>query len=396
MKRALSFFLSIVICFTFIVETKQIFSKADRNETSAENKEPTLNAKCAIVMEKSTERILFQKNAFKRTAMASTTKLMTALVTVSSIDITATTTISSKAASIGGSTVGLKKGTSVSIKDLLYCLMLRSGNDAAIALAEAVAGNVEDFCLLMNEKAKQLGAFNTNFTSPHGLDNDEHYTTARDLAVICKAASENIIVKEIMGSKHYDYGNNLLINTNPFLGTYNEVTGGKTGFTNNAGRSIALTAAKNNMDIIIVLIGCDTSKTRLSDGKKLLDYIFGSYEMKTFVEKGDTLCPIINKRNVNGKAFLKSSYTVSVPINIAAKEKITVSVEFESKEYIQGATIYTKKEYKQNLPVGKIILIDEKGNKFYKNDIYIDNDIIEKDFEYCLKKVVVYWFCGML
>ena len=87
---------------------------------------------------------------------------------------------------------------------------------------------------------------------------------------------------------------------------------------------------------------------------------------------------------------------MAVPINIDAKEKITVSVEFENKEYIQGATIYTKKEYKQNLPVGKIILIDEKGNKFYQNDIYIDNDIIEKDFEYCLKKVVVYWFCGML
>ena len=184
MKRALSFFLSIVICFTFIVETKQIFSKADRNETSAENKEPALNAKCAIVMEKSTERILFQKNAFKRTAMASTTKLMTALVTVSSIDITAITTISAKAASIGGSTVGLKKGTSVSIKDLLYCLMLRSGNDAAIALAEAVAG---DGAVLHSNENRQIivlqqlpqDAENTQIPDDDGVHTGAHYPVYR-------------------------------------------------------------------------------------------------------------------------------------------------------------------------------------------------------------------------
>ena len=396
MKRALSFLLSIAICFTFVVETKPTFSTADQGESLAEPKGPSLNAKCAIVMEKSTERILFRKNAFKRTAMASTTKLMTALVTVSSIDVCATTTVSSKAASIGGSTVGLKKGDNVSIKDLLYCLMLRSGNDAAIALAEAVAGNVEDFCSLMNKKAKQLGALNTNFTSPHGLDNDEHYTTARDLAVICKAASENIIVNEIMGSKHYDYGKNLLINTNPFLGTYSEVTGGKTGFTNNAGRSIALTATKNNMDIIIVLIGCDTSKTRLSDGKKLLDYIFGSYEMKTFVEKDETLCPLINKRNIKVNPLIKNVSSVTFPVNITENEEIYLSIDFEGKSYKPGQALFTKNEYFKNQLAGKIVLSDSRGKVLYQSDIYVDNDIVEKDFEYCLKKVVVYWFCGML
>lgn len=258
---------------------------------------PVLNARHAVVLDNTTGRILFEKDAYTKTAMASTTKLMTALIVAENIDISAIVKVSAKAASTGGSTIDLHQGEEITVLDLLYGLMLRSGNDAAVALSEAVAGSVESFCTLMNCKAKALGAYNTHFTSPHGLDSHEHYTTAYDLALICRAASQNSIVNKIMGTKHYETPRRFLINTNPFLGVTPEVTGGKTGFTNNAGRCIALTASKNNLDITIILIGCSDSKGRVSDGNKIINYIYSSYTMYNIVSGNTAIATLGNSKS---------------------------------------------------------------------------------------------------
>lgn len=173
-----------------------------------------------------------------------------------------TVEVSKKAANTGGSRLGLKTGDKISIKDLLYGLMLRSGNDAAVALAEVCAGSIVDFSNLMNKKAKWIRSCNTHFESPHGLDSDGHYTTAYELALLSDYALKNKTFLQIVGTYNYTISINghpkSLTNTNELLGNLNGVYGIKTGFTNGANRCLVTACKRNDMDIICVVLGCDT------------------------------------------------------------------------------------------------------------------------------------------
>lgn len=183
--------------------------------------------------------VIWGKDENKRTAMASTTKIMTAIVTIENCsDLSQMVTASAKAAGAGGSRLGLKKDDKVTMNDLLYGLMLVSGNDAAVAIAEFVGGSVEGFAEIMNKKAKELGLKDTHYVTPHGLDDPEHYTTAYELAKIADYALKNEVFAKIVGTRNCTItinGNSKsLSNTNELLGYLNGVTGVKTGFTNNA------------------------------------------------------------------------------------------------------------------------------------------------------------------
>ena len=265
--------------------------------------QPSTNSRRFAVYDRISKTIICGKNENVKTAMASTTKIMTATIVLENANLNDEVTISSKAGGTGGSRLGLKKGDKITVNDLLYGLMLRSGNDAAVALAEHVGGNIEKFADMMNQKAEEIGLTNTHFVTPHGLDNSEHYTTAYELAKLTDYALQNEKFANIVGTKTATiYINNRamqITNTNELLGVLNGVVGVKTGFTNNAGRCLVTETKRNNMDIITVVLGADTKKFRTKDSIKLIEYAFSNYEMVNIQTK--IIEEFTNWKNINEK-----------------------------------------------------------------------------------------------
>lgn len=229
-------------------------------------------------------RILYGKEENKRCKMASTTKIMTSVIVVENVnDLSEKVKISEKAAGIGGSRLGLHTNDEVTVKDLLYGLLLCSGNDAAIALAEHVAGGVPEFAELMNKKAEELGLKDTHFVTPHGLDEEEHYTTAYELAKIADYALKIEDIEKIVKTKSYTVNLSGRVkninNTNELLGYVQGVYGVKTGFTNGANRCLVTSIKRGDMDAICVVLGADTKKDRGADSIKLIEYTFANFQM---------------------------------------------------------------------------------------------------------------------
>lgn len=252
-------------------------------QTNAELDEISINSRIALIYDRASGRILYEKNGNKQTPMASTTKIMTAIVVLENANLSDMVTITSKAAGTGGSRLGLKKNDKITVNDLLYGLLLRSGNDAAVALAIHIGGSVEGFAELMNKKAQEMGLLNSHFVVPHGLDNEGHYTTAYELAEMADYALKIEKFKEIVSSQYatiYINGYSRTIkNTNQLLGSVNGVYGVKTGFTNGAGRCLVTACKRDNLDIITVIIGADTTKQRTSDTIKLIEFAYKNFEI---------------------------------------------------------------------------------------------------------------------
>ena len=251
--------------------------------------EPTINSRAAIVYDRSSGTILFGKNENEKRKMASTTKIMTAIVVIEKSNLEDIVTVSSKAAGTGGSRLGLHTDDKISVLNLLYGLLLCSGNDAAVALAEYVGGDVSGFADLMNSKASNLGLTSTHFVSPHGLDDDDHYTTAYELALITDYALKNETFRNLVGTKNYTISINgypkNLSNTNELLGNLDGVYGVKTGFTNGANRCLVTSVKRDNMDLICIVLGADTKKDRTRDSSQLIEYAFKNFELIDIKEK---------------------------------------------------------------------------------------------------------------
>lgn len=277
------------------------------NASSEINTEPSINSRAAIIYERSSGTILFGKNENEKRKMASTTKIMTAIVVIEKSNLEDVVTISKKAAGTGGSRLGLHTDDKISVHDLLYGLLLRSGNDAAVALAEYVGGDVSNFANLMNSKTLELGLTSTHFVTPHGLDNDDHYTTAYELALITNYALKNETFRNIVGTKNYNISINgypkNLSNTNELLGNLEGVYGVKTGFTNGANRCLVTSVKRNNMDLICIVLGADTKKDRTKDSCQLIEYAFQNYKMVDIKEK-------ITNEFANWKICNSSSFIV--------------------------------------------------------------------------------------
>ena len=252
--------------------------------TKSENKTkiPEINSRACVVIDRNTNTILYGKNENTIRKMASTTKIMTATIIIENCNLDETIEVSKKAAGTGGSRLGLKTGDKITIRNLLYGLMLCSGNDAAVALAEHAGGDINGFSKLMNNKAEELGLSNTHFETPHGLDADAHYTTAYELAILSNYALKNKTFSQIVGTKNYtitinSYSKNLS-NTNELLGNLEGVYGIKTGFTNGANRCLVSACKRNDIDIICVVLGADTKNFRTQDSVKLINYIFDNFK----------------------------------------------------------------------------------------------------------------------
>jgi len=247
-------------------------------EGPARSTGPTISSRSAILMDASTGVILFDKDGSVRAAPASITKILTAAIVIENLVPGEIVSISKAACSVPGSSVYLVENERVSTRDLLYGLILNSGNDAAIALAERVSGSVEEFCHLMNEKAAQIGALESNFENPHGLDSDNHYTTARDMALITKSALGMPLFREIAGATTYPWEgqcwSTTLINHNKMLWQYEGCTGVKTGFTSAAKHTLVASAMKDGRELIAVLMGGESAAILRLEAQSLLDYGF--------------------------------------------------------------------------------------------------------------------------
>ncbi|MBL4937888.1 D-alanyl-D-alanine carboxypeptidase [Clostridium sp. YIM B02515] len=309
-----------------------------------------VNARAAIAIDSKTKVVLFEQNAQDVIPMASTTKIMTALVAIKYGDLDKKIEISSKAAAIRGSTVGYKKGELVPLRELIYGLMLRSGNDAAIAISEGIAGSVEEFVKLMNEYAVQIGLCSTHFESPHGLDSDNHYTTAYDLALITAKARENKLFNDIVQTKDIDKEDlgftRDFHNINKILWQLPNATGVKTGFTGKAGKCLVTSVNIKDNDVVIVILN---SNERWKETKKINDFVDKNYEFKKFFSKGE----IVGELNVGKKGS---------KVELTAEEDIIVPV-----------TEKNKYEAKILTPNSNTILPIKKGDKAGSVEIY-END----------------------
>ena len=250
---------------------------------SDENKDPKINARHAVIFDRNSKRAIYGKKENETCKMASTTKIMTAIVVLENSNLDDIVIVSSKAAHTGGSRLGLSTDDKITVKHLLYGLLLESGNDAAVALAEHVGGNIEGFASMMNKKAQELHLTSTSFVTPHGLDSDNHFTTAYELATIADYALKNETFAKIVKTQTYTITINerskLLDNTNELLGNFDGLYGVKTGFTNGANRCLVTACKRGNLDIICVVLGCDTKKDRTQDSVELLNYAFDNFSV---------------------------------------------------------------------------------------------------------------------
>lgn len=243
-----------------------------------------------IVIDADSKRVLYESNADVKREIASTTKILTAITVIENFDVEKNVCVKKEWTNIEGSSVYLREGENLTVLELLYGLMLRSGNDCAVTLACSLSGDVKNFCNLMNETALKAGAENSNFANPHGLSNAEHYSTARDLALITAYALKNELFAKIVSTKKIKIGSGestrVLINKNKLLSRYEYATGVKTGYTKKAGRCLVSSAEKNGFKLVCVVLNCGPMFER---SEELFNKSYSEYKRVLLAEKGVTL-----------------------------------------------------------------------------------------------------------
>ncbi|WP_445492121.1 D-alanyl-D-alanine carboxypeptidase family protein [Niallia sp. 03133] len=298
-----------------------------------------VSANSAVLMEQKSGRVLYEKDAYTKRRIASITKIMTAILAIESGNLDKKVTISENAVTAEGSSIYLKAGEKISLKDLVYGLMLRSGNDAAVAIAEFVGGSVDGFVYLMNQKAQEIGMNNTHFANPHGLDDHEnHYSTAYDMALLTRYAMNNDTYKKIAGTKKYTSNNpseewdRIWKNKNRLLTElYDYSTGGKTGYTKRAKRTLVSTAEKDGLELIAVTLN---DPDDWDDHINMFESSFKKYQLTRIIEKGKL--EDIDNDFYKNKVYIKHGFQYPV----ASAEKNLIEIEYKL------ATI--KKEWKKN------------------------------------------------
>ncbi len=285
MRKIFAFVLSLLILFQVAVATEAV----------------GVSAVSAVVIDGESGRILYEKNAKDKRGMASTTKIMTAIVALEKGNPKDIVKVSSHASGVEGSSMYLKAGEKITIENLVYGLMLVSGNDSATAIAEHIAGNEKKFAVLMNEKAKEIGARDTHFTNPHGLADDEHYTTAQDLARITAYGLKNQTFAQIVSTKsktieREGMGATTLVNHNKLLKTYEGCVGVKTGFTKATGRCLVSSTKRNGMTLICVTLNAGDD---WNDHKSLCDWVFKNYQACLYKRGGTLADTLVVKGGTN-------------------------------------------------------------------------------------------------
>ena len=373
-------------CFIILVLVlNMVFSKQGFGEETKELMESELSAKSAVLIDGKTGRVLFGKNYNNKMAMASTTKIMTCIVALENASPDEVVEISKRAASMPKVHMNAIKGEKYKIGDLLYAMMLESYNDVAVAVAEGVAGSVEEFAKLMNKKAGEIGAVNTNFVTPNGLDAKGHFSTAYDMALIGAYAIKNQQFLKITNTKSYSFYDcsnkrHIVVNNkDAFLNMSSDAIGIKTGFTGDAGYCFVGAVKSNNRVYVscVLASGWPPNKTyKWRDTTKLMDY---------------------GKNNFDTKKILKNR--ISFPVNIengTKKQIIAVAIGPYKALVSKNDTVEAKTEFNYELPI-------KSGEKIGEVKLYINNQCVKKckieavdgvekyDFKYCFKKTLDYF-----
>ncbi len=362
-----------------------IFSLFILNVNAKEDYAPT--AKSAILVDNATGKVLFEKNADERLAPASMTKLGSMLLIMEAIDsgkisLDDEVTISEEAASMGGSQVFLEAGEVYKVHDLLKGVAIASGNDAVVALAEKIAGSQSEFVDAMNKIFKEIGATNTNFVNAHGLDTENHYSTARDMSIIARELLKHERILEYTSIyeeylEKNDGTKTWLVNTNKLVRFYNGVDGLKTGFTENAGYCLTATAKKDNFRLISVVMGEDSTENRSSDTVKMLNYGFNTFKVN-IIKTNDE---ILGKVRVEGG---KENYADIVLLNDAT-ELLKNTDDISKYEFILKVDTI-KAPVKKGDIVGSAEIIDNEGNIVDEVDVTVNKDILKANlFDYILR-----------
>lgn len=322
------------------------------------------NAKSAIMLEASTGKIIFEKNANEKLPMASMTKMMTLLIIMENIENgnikwSDSVITSEHAASMGGSQIFLEVGEEMTVEELVKGICIASGNDAAVAMSEKIGGTEEEFVKLMNKKAKELQLKNTNFTNACGLDSDNHYSSAHDMAIIGKELVKYDKILEYTGTYEDYLRKNTdksfwLVNTNKLVRYYKGVDGLKTGYTEKAGFCITTTAKKDNMRLITVVMGEPSTKIRNAETTSMLDYGFNTYKIDTVASSKKI---IASKKVTNG---------IDKIANIVPKTDIN----------ILNTKLGTKRNVTYNLELSTISAPIKKGDSIGKINVMENNKII--------------------
>lgn len=355
------------------------------------------NSSSVLLMDAKTGKILYSKNANEKRFPASTTKLMTAILTLENCELNDVVNVSHNAifsVPVGYSHANLREGENHTVEQLLNVLLIPSANDAATALAEHISGSVEAFADMMNNKAKELGCLNTHFVNPNGIHNNNHYSTAYDLALIGKYAMKfddimriaKISQYTLPQTNKYDKEDRIFNATNGLIDKndeyyYSYATGLKTGYTDKSGYCIVSTAKKGDVELLEVVLGSDSIKQRYEDCINLFNYGFENYSYETLVNANDT----INNIEISGATKETKN------LNIITKESITLLL----KNNVDIDSIQPKVEINQNLvaPIAENSVVGtisyEIDGETYSSDLLAENEVIASNFETIIFRILL-------
>lgn len=324
MKKVICFF----ICVCFMMHSVVVFAEG--------NTDLGLNAKSAILMEESTGNILYESNPDERLPIASVTKVMTMLLIMEAVDsgkisLDDMVTVSENAMSYGGSTMFLETGEQLTVNDMLKGIAVASANDGCVAMAEHLAGSESAFVDMMNEKAKELGMENTHFMNTNGLDEDDHYSSARDVAIMSRELMKHetifnytsIWMDTLRGGKFQ------LANTNKLIRFYDGANGLKTGSTSKGLCCLSAAAKRNDMQLIAVVLGAPTSAERFASAKSLLDYGFANYAVNTQITAGDEVQKIAVEKGVDKEVGVVAGDSCSTLVKKGQEDNITKEIKID-------------------------------------------------------------------
>jgi len=351
-------------------------------------------SQAAVLMDGKTGRVLWQKNMDEELPMASTTKIMTAIIALESGKLEQTVTAGKNAAAAPKVKMGLSVGEKHRLYDLLYPLMLESSNDAAVAIAEHIGGSVEGFAELMNEKAREIGAVNTEFVTPNGLDKDNHHSTAYDMALIARYALENeefvkiintrsiTIPLKNMEEKQYSFNNK-----NRLLSEFEGAMGVKTGFTGKAGNCFVGAAQRGDRRFISVVLasgwGSRGKEMKWVDSKKLLSYGFDNYNYVEIPKESLKTEPV----NVlfSKEGFVETEILDGAELCLTEEEAKDMKINVEIIRETQAPV-------KKGDKAGTVTAVLPNGEVVFKTDVVYSRDIERHDFKTCVEKVLELWF----
>ncbi|KUO73677.1 MAG: hypothetical protein APF77_22940 [Clostridia bacterium BRH_c25] len=355
-----------------------------------------LNCKSALLMDFGTGKIIYEQNSHEKLAPASVTKVMTMLLTMEALDsgkiaFEDKVTISAQASSKNnkGTMLLLDAGEIRTVKELLYGIAVESANDACIAMAEHISGSEEEFVKLMNKRAKEIGATDTNFVNPNGLPAQGHVTSAHDLAVMSRELLRHEKIFEFI-SKYMitlyvgkkDNVKRELVNKNKMVRFYNDVDGIKTGWTEDAGYCISVTAKRNNLRLISIVMGAPKVEIRNKEARKLIDYGFANFTSSTVAKKGDIMQEVRVSKGSRLKVNAVTDRNISVLLNKGEEKSIKKTAELPE---VVNAPL------KKGDKLGELVLsINDK--EVGRHDLVCDTDVSKSSFINNLKNSFIYWF----